>query len=197
MITVETITKKQIKHLIWLIEQWTRIEALARGGEFNFVTELDLATEFLSKEEEIREYMFDNPYWPPVDSRGEIAGLRVGEEKTRYTPKEKNIRKRIITEKTITRKQARHLLRLLERWVKAETMSRAVLLQRKKGYRDYFGDHLDREAEIRAYLFGSEHLPEIDPKGNMSPLRPGETTNQKPIKRKKKKPLSKKGFGLG
>ena len=63
----------------------------------------------------------------------------------------------MITPNTITRKQAKELVQLLNQWTRAEIMSRLGRFDNLQ-FADYFAIKIEKENEIRKMLFGTSDM---------------------------------------
>jgi len=66
----------------------------------------------------------------------------------------------MITKDSITRKQAHKLVKLLERWVRADVMSRLGRFDNLE-YLDYVQLKIEYEDKIRTMLFDTSNLAEL------------------------------------
>lgn len=58
MISPKTITKKEAKRLVKLVERWTRCEVMARMGRFDNLEFADYAAKSVEYQDKIREMVF-------------------------------------------------------------------------------------------------------------------------------------------
>jgi len=66
----------------------------------------------------------------------------------------------MINPKKIKRSEAIHIIELLEQWTRAEIMARFGPFKSLE-YADYFRTKIEKEDELREYLFGTSDLTKL------------------------------------